>query len=80
MARKHRSNLPKKLSANRSIEPIVMWRRSLAAMGDERWVDAIANLKLFLPRAEGLDKVSTYQNLGACYLEMGLYEDFVIRF
>lgn len=75
MARKHRSNLPKKLSANRSIEPIVLWRRSLAAIGDERWVDAIANLKLFLPRAEGVDKVSTYQNLGTCYLEVGLYED-----
>jgi tetratricopeptide (TPR) repeat protein len=80
MTHKHRSNLPKKLSANRSIEPIVLWRRSLAAMGDERWVDAIANLKLFLPKAEGVDKVSTYQNLGTCYLEMGLYDDSVSAF
>ena len=80
MARKHRSNLPKKLSADRSVEPIVLWRRSLAAMGDERWVDAIANLKLFLPWAEGVDKASTYQNLGTCYLEMGLYDDFVSAF
>ncbi len=80
MARKHRSNVPKKLSADRSIEPIVLWRRSLAAMGDERWVDAIVNLKLFLPWAEGLDKASTYQNLGTCYLEMGLYDDSVSAF
>jgi len=49
-------------------------------MGDERWDIAIANLKLFLPSAEGADKVSTYQNLGTCYLEMGSYNDSVSAF
>jgi len=77
MARKHRSKPSRKLSANRSTKPIVLWRRSLAAMGDERWDEAINNLKLFLPRAKGADKISAYQNLGTCYLELGLYDDAI---
>jgi tetratricopeptide (TPR) repeat protein len=76
MTRKHRSNLLQKQLS----EPIDLWRRSLAAMGDERWDVAITNLKLFLPYTKGPDKISTYQNLGTCYLEMGSYNDSVSAF
>lgn len=67
----------KKLPKALPFAPIVLWWRGLAAMGDERWSDAITNLKLFLPYTVGVDRAATYQNLGASYFELGLYDDTV---
>jgi tetratricopeptide (TPR) repeat protein len=56
---------------------MVPWLHALAAMGDERWEEAIAALQRFLKVANILpkDRRTAYQNLGACYLALERHDE-----
>jgi tetratricopeptide (TPR) repeat protein len=69
--RKSRPARPPKQVSN----PAISWLHSLAAIGDERWEEAIEALQRFLEMAdEPKDRQTAYQNLGACYLALERYE------
>jgi tetratricopeptide (TPR) repeat protein len=55
---------------------MIPWLRGLAAMGDERWDEAIVALQRFLEMADRPeDRRTAYQNLGACYLALECYDE-----
>lgn len=56
--------------------PAVDWLHGLAAMGDERWDEAIVALQHFLELTSDLaDRGTAYQNLAACYLALERYDE-----
>ena len=61
---------------DRASNPIVAWLHGLAALGDERWDEAIVAFKRFLKMdAKPQDRPTAYYNLGACYLALERYDD-----
>ena len=51
----------------RASSPTIPWLHCLAAMGDERWEEAIVALQRFLEMTdEPKDRRTAFQNLGAC--------------
>jgi tetratricopeptide (TPR) repeat protein len=55
---------------------MIPWLHGLAAMGDERWEEAITSLRRFLEMIEKPeDRRLAFQNLGACYLALEQYDD-----
>lgn len=61
---------------DRASNPTYPWLHGLAAMGDERWEEAMAALQRFLEmtnRPE--DRQRAYQNLSACYLALERYDE-----
>ena len=70
--RKRRSTQP----PDRASNPTVAWLHGLAAMGDERWDEAIVALQRFLEMvSKPEDRRQAYQNLGACYLALERYDE-----
>ncbi len=70
--RRRRSSRP----PNRAANPIVPWLHSLAAMGDERWDEAVAFLQRYLEMADAQEgRRQALQNLSTCYLEMERYDE-----
>jgi len=54
----------------------IPWLHGLAAMGDERWEEAIVALQRFLEMANRPeDRQRAYQNLSACYLALERYDE-----
>lgn len=61
---------------DRASNPTVAWLHGLAAMGDERWDEAIVALQRFLEMvSKPEDRRTAYQNLGACYLALERYDE-----
>ena len=63
-------------SPGRTPNTATVLAHALAAMGDERWDDAIATLQRLLQienRPE--NRLGAYQNLSACYLELERFDD-----
>lgn len=61
---------------DRASNPTVAWLHGLAAMGDERWDEAIVALQRFLEMiSKPEDRRQAYQNLGACYLALERYDE-----
>ena len=61
---------------DRASNPTIPWLHGLAAMGDERWEEAIVALQRFLEMAnKPEDRRLAYQNLGACYLALERYDE-----
>jgi len=61
---------------DRATNPLIPWLHGLAAMGDERWDEAIAAIQRFLELADKpQDRQVAYQNLGACYLALERYDE-----
>jgi tetratricopeptide (TPR) repeat protein len=61
---------------DRASNPTIPWLHGLAAMGDERWEEAIVALKRFLEMAnKPPDRRLAYQNLSACYLALERYDE-----
>jgi len=55
---------------------MILWLHGLAAMGDERWSEAVGALQRFLEMArKPEDRRVAYQNLGACYLALEQYDE-----
>ncbi|MDY7076214.1 MAG: tetratricopeptide repeat protein [Chloroflexota bacterium] len=70
--RKPRSTRP----PDRDSNPVIPWLHGLAAMGDERWNEAVEALQHFLEMAsKPEDRWTAYQNLGACYLALERYDE-----
>ena len=70
--RKPRSARP----PDRGSNPMILWLHGLAAMGDERWDEAIVALQRFLEVADKPeDRWTAYQNLCACYLALERYDE-----
>ncbi|RLC61107.1 MAG: hypothetical protein DRI48_11130 [Chloroflexi bacterium] len=70
--RKRRSTQP----PDRGSNPTIAWLHGLAAMGDERWDEAIVALQRFLEMvSKPEDRWLAYQNLGACYLALERYDE-----
>jgi tetratricopeptide (TPR) repeat protein len=70
--RKPRSTWP----PDRDSNPTIPWLHGLAAMGDERWNEAVEALQRFLKMVEESgDRRTAYQNLGACYLALEQYDE-----
>jgi tetratricopeptide (TPR) repeat protein len=69
--RKARRTPKTPIPLDRASNPMIPWLHALAAMGDERWAEAIAALQRFLEMADKPeDRRTAYQNLGACYLAL----------
>ena len=61
---------------DRASNPPILWLHGLAAMGDERWEEAIVALQRFLEMAnKPEDRRLAFQNLSACYLAMERYDE-----
>jgi len=61
---------------DRASNPTIPWLHGLAAMGDERWEEAIVALQHFLEMAnKPEDRRLAFQNLGACYLALERYDE-----
>jgi len=74
--RKRERPLPSAPRLDRASNPIVAWLHGLAAMGDERWEEAVPSLRRFLEMVEKPeDRRQAFQNLGACYLALEQYDD-----
>jgi tetratricopeptide (TPR) repeat protein len=74
MTRRRKSTFTQPL--NRDTNPLVSWLHGLAAMGDERWDEAIAAIQRFLEMADRPeDRQTAYYNLGACYLALERYDE-----
>ena len=70
--RKRRSTKP----PDRASNPTILWLHGLAAMGDERWEEAIVALQRFLEMvSKPKDCHLAYQNLSACYLALERYDE-----
>lgn len=70
--RKSQSTAP----PDRASNPIIPWLHALAAMGDERWDEAIVALQRFLEMAgKPEDRRTACYNLGACYLALERYDE-----
>ncbi len=72
--RKRRSQFTR--PPERASNSMIPWLHGLAAMGDERWDEAIAAFQRFLemgPRQE--DRLTALQNLGACCLALERYDE-----
>lgn len=64
------------ISPERTPNAATMLVRALAAMGDERWEEAIASLHRFGEiETNPENRLAAYQNLGACYLEAEHFDD-----
>lgn len=60
----------------RATNPTFPWLHGLAAMGDERWDEAIAAFQRFLELAsKPEDRRMASMNLGACYLALEHYDE-----
>lgn len=79
MPRRRRKRQQKPPSAprfDRASNPMIPWLHGLAAMGDERWEEAITSLRRFLEMVEKPeDRRQAFQNVGACYLALEQYDD-----
>jgi tetratricopeptide (TPR) repeat protein len=61
---------------DRASNPTYPWLHGLAAMGDERWEEAIAALQRFLEMTEKPEEHRlAYQNLSACHLALERYDE-----
>jgi len=61
---------------DRASNPTYPWVHGLAAMGDERWEEAIVALQRFLEMTnKPEDRQRAYQNLSACYLALERYDE-----
>jgi len=65
---------------NRDSNPTIPWLHGLAAMGDERWEEAIPSFQRFLEmkgddQSHSQDRAMVYQNLSACFLELERYDE-----
>ncbi len=61
---------------DRASNPTIPWLHGLAAMGDERWEEAIVALQRFLEMTnKPEDRRLAFQNLGACYLALERYDE-----
>jgi tetratricopeptide (TPR) repeat protein len=70
--RKSQSHKP----PDRASNPTIPWVHGLAAMGDERWEEAIVALQRFLEMTDKPeDRRLAFQNLGACYLALERYDE-----
>jgi tetratricopeptide (TPR) repeat protein len=69
----------KKASVDRVSKSSALWMHGVAAMGDERWEEAIAAFKQFLKDPELTpDALSvTYQNLNVCYVELERFDEAI---
>lgn len=73
--RRPRKSHPRK-SAKPPSKSTALWLHGLAAMGDERWEEAIAAFEQFLETDAKLKNQATlYFNLGACYLALERHDD-----
>ena len=72
--RKHRQKPRSIRPPDRDSNPTIPWLHGLAAMGDERWDEAIESLQRFLKMAQPQDHRLAYFNLGACYLALEQYD------
>jgi tetratricopeptide (TPR) repeat protein len=72
--RQHQTHIVK--PTDRDANPAAVWVHCLAAMGNERWEEAIASWPRFLAleRSTG-DQSIAYRNLAACYLELERYDE-----
>ncbi|MBU0490261.1 MAG: tetratricopeptide repeat protein [Chloroflexi bacterium] len=62
---------------DRASNPMIPWLHGLAAIGDERWDEAIASLQHFLEldNRPAENRPTAYQNLSACYLALERYDE-----
>ena len=74
MKRRRRPKKPR--PPTRASNPMIPWLHGLAAMGDERWDEAIVALQRFIKMTQRPEDLRTaYQNLGACYLALERYDE-----
>ena len=63
-------------SPNQTLNAVKLLAHALAAMGDERWEEAIATWQRFLDiENRPGNHLVAYQNLGACYLGLERFDD-----
>lgn len=74
MGRQRRSQKSK--APDRATNPTIPWLRGLAAMGDERWEEAIAALQRFLELSvRPHERHLAYYNQASCYAELERYDE-----
>lgn len=74
--RTHKHKPRSTLSQDRASNPVIPWLHGLAAMGDERWEEAISSLQRFLEMVKDTgDRRQAFLNLGACHLALERFDD-----
>jgi tetratricopeptide (TPR) repeat protein len=64
---------------DRATNPTIPWLRGMAAMGDQRWEEAVAAIQRFVGMdIRPQDLRMAYQNLAACYLAMEHYDEALV--
>lgn len=65
--------------SDRASNPLIPWLHGLAAMGDERWDEAITAIRRFLTmETKAEDRRTAYQNLANCYLGLENYDEALV--
>lgn len=60
---------------DRTGQPIALWLHGLAALGDERWEDAVDMLRRFLDLStHDKNRILAYMNLSTCYVALERYD------
>ncbi len=60
----------------RHVQPVALWLHGLAAIGDERWEDALAAFQQFLTvDTQDQNRSITHLNLSACYTGLERYDE-----
>lgn len=73
---KARRKAPQRARAGAGRQPAALWLHALAAIGDERWEEAIGALQRFLEVDEATqNRPIVYMNLSACYLGLERYDE-----
>mgnify|MGYP000263728512 CR=1 FL=1 len=74
--RSNRKKTPRRSANENPPSPIVLWLHALAAIGDERWEEAMGALRQFLETDDAAQSRSiAYINLGACHTALEQYDE-----
>lgn len=74
--KRRKRKYPNRTRPAHATHPTTPWVRALAALGDERWDEAIVALQRFLELvSQPEDRGTAYQNLAACYLGLERFDE-----
>jgi tetratricopeptide (TPR) repeat protein len=78
--REDRKKAPHPIADENVRQPIALWLHGLAAIGDERWEEAILAFQQFLDvSADAQNRAIAYTNLSACYMGLERYDEALAK-
>ena len=78
--REYRKKAPQVVADENIRQPTALWLHGLAAIGDERWEEAIVAFQQFLDvSADAQNRAIAYTNLSACYIGLERYDEALAK-